>query len=96
MDSQEKRCIKAEHVSLNEAAPENKGKPNDFDEVSPSATDDGANDTWNTSKCILCNKTTLRYEEVKLLECLHSACSECVNARLNESGDNGNFNDCIL
>lgn len=92
MEPQEKRCIKAELVSINEAALENKEKTNDFDEVSPSATDDGSSDTWNTSKCILCNKSTLRYEEVKLLECLHSACSECVNARLNESGENGNQN----
>lgn len=84
--------IKAEHVekivSNNEVSPDANNKDfNDFNEVSPSATDDGTSESWSACKCVFCHKTTFRFEEIRLLECLHSACINCINNQLNNENN---------
>lgn len=64
----------------------------DFDEVSPSATDEGTNELWSALSCVFCKKAAIRFEEVRLLECLHSACVSCINSRRNDDECNARSN----
>lgn len=36
------------------------------------------------SKCALCGKNLVPDDNAKLLECLHAACSSCINAKLSD------------
>ncbi|XP_065215933.1 E3 ubiquitin-protein ligase TRIM33-like [Planococcus citri] len=73
-------CVKSEREDRSTAKTNGAG---DSDEVSPSATDDGSNTPWSIFQCVFCNKSVTRFEEVKLLECLHSACIDCINTPSN-------------
>lgn len=84
--------IKAEHIEGVASRSEplqtiNDKETSDSDEVSPSATDDSSVNPWSALKCIFCDKSALRFDEVKLLECLHTACIDCINTRLNTTGE---------
>lgn len=74
-------CVKAEREERSNL--KNDNGTSDSEEVSPSATDDGSGTPWSAFKCVFCNKTTVNFEDVKLLECLHSACMDCVNTQSN-------------
>lgn len=75
-------CVKSEREDRSAAKTDTNGT-SDSDEVSPSATDDGSNTPWSIFQCVFCNKSVSRLEEVKLLECLHSACIDCINTPAN-------------
>lgn len=36
------------------------------------------------SKCVFCGKTFVSGDDPKLLECLHAACTACVNSKLSD------------
>lgn len=71
--------VKAEREDRTSAKNANNGT-SDSEEVSPSATDESANPLLS-SKCVFCKKTTLQFDEVKLLQCLHSVCTDCMNSQ---------------
>ena len=71
---------------------------NDLNEVSPSATDESAGNPWAEVKCIFCEKSGLHFDDSRLLECLHTACMECINTRLNPAIESrkGNIDDISI
>lgn len=79
-------CIKAEREERSCGKNDNNGT-SDSEEVSPSATDDGSASPWSALKCIFCNKSAPHSEELKLLECLHSACVDCLNSQSNSANN---------
>nr|XP_018912199.1 PREDICTED: E3 ubiquitin-protein ligase TRIM33 [Bemisia tabaci] len=62
--------------------------PNECVEASPSATTpttEQPSNPWVTTKCIFCQQILGSAEEPKLLDCLHSACNNCIEAKVRES-----------
>lgn len=86
-------CIKAEREEKSASKNDQNGT-SDSEEVSPSATDESTGNPWSSLKCVFCDKSSVRFEEVKLLECLHSACQDCINTQsssLNSAEQRSNF-----
>ncbi len=70
-------------MANNEMVQDENGKvTNDFDKVSPSTTYCGKGDPRLTMKCVFCNQAPLCFGELKLLQCLHSACTNCFQTLL--------------
>lgn len=43
-----------------------------------------ASNPWLQVKCVFCSQTLVPSYEPKLLECLHAACSACINTKLQD------------
>lgn len=63
-------------------------KINFLDQEAPGSPTTGAEapglNTWTSVKCVFCDAVLVLNDQPRLLECLHTACSPCVSAKLNE------------
>lgn len=70
--------------------------PSDTIVESPTTGDSSTNiNVWN-SKCVFCDRLPTTADEPKLLECLHSACTPCINSQGEQNQANVENPEVIL
>jgi tripartite motif-containing protein 33 len=58
-----------------------------IEEKDSPTTNNESIDSDDGTKCVICNTTMTKQDRPLLLECLHSACSSCIDSKLSEKSN---------
>jgi len=58
-----------------------------IEEKDSPTTNNESIDSEDGTKCVICNTTMTKQDRPLLLECLHSACSSCIDSKLSEKSN---------
>lgn len=58
-----------------------------IEEKDSPTTNNESIDSEDGTKCVICNTTMTKQDHPLLLECLHSACSSCIDSKLSEKSN---------
>ncbi|XP_044735141.1 E3 ubiquitin-protein ligase TRIM33 isoform X2 [Chrysoperla carnea] len=96
--------VKEEIVDPLEILPDPLAVPNNPEEITANASSESVVESpttgdflkvWN-SKCVFCDRIPQTSDEPKLLECLHSACTACINSQCEQTNETTESNDSMV